>query len=230
QAWEDSRLVYPTELMATHGFTAIEPWPNDRQGRDMSVIRNQTDGTVSLFTYRTREGFVGVYHPHTNSGTVHLADPAELPVHKVWSWGNDRDAATWREALSDDDSRYVELQAGLFRNQETYAFLEPQESVRFTEYWLAGRDLAGIARATRDAVFHAERMSPTRWRLALDVTKEVPDAHLRFETGGSRESIVQSLSPREVWRKEITGASFTFELADRAGTVLLRHTDGEFER
>ena len=60
QAWDDSRLEYPTELMATHGFTSIEPWPIDRQGRDLSVIRNQTDGPVSLFTYGTREPFVGV--------------------------------------------------------------------------------------------------------------------------------------------------------------------------
>jgi tetratricopeptide (TPR) repeat protein len=230
QAWEDSRLVYPTELMATHGFTAIEPWPIDRQGRDISVIRNQTDGPVSLFTYRTREPFVGVYHAQTKSGTVHLADPAELPTHKVWSWGNDRDAATWREALSDDDSRYVELQAGLFRNQETYAFLEPQESVRFTEYWLPVRDLGGITRATRDGVFHAEQISPTRWRLALDVTRELPDAQLRFGAGGSRESVVQSLSPREMWRKEITGSPLTFELADREGHVLLRQADGAFDR
>src|SRR5437016_5084486 len=66
QVWDDSRLVYPTELMGTHGFTRIEPWPIDQQGRDLSVIRNQTDGPVSLFTYRTREPFVGVYHPRTN--------------------------------------------------------------------------------------------------------------------------------------------------------------------
>jgi len=230
QAWEDSQLVYPTELMATHGFTSVEPWPIDRQGRDMSIIRNQADGPVSLFTHMTREPFVGVYHPRTKSGTVHLADPAELPTHKVWSWGNDRDAATWREALSDDDSRYVELQAGLFRNQETYAFLEPQESVRFTENWLPVRDLGGITRATRDAVFHAERVAPNRWRLALDVTRDVPDAQLRLDVGGSRESIVHSLSPREVWRKDITGSSYTFELADRAGAILLRHKDGEFDR
>jgi hypothetical protein len=117
QVWDDSRLVHPTELMGTHGFTRIEPWPIDQQGRDMSVIRNQTDGPVSLFTYRTREPFVGVYHARTNSGTVHVASPAELPVHKVWSWGADRDAAMWRTALSDDDSAYVELQAGLYSDR-----------------------------------------------------------------------------------------------------------------
>ena len=63
RVWDDSHLVYPTELMATHGFTAVEPWPIDRQGRDLSVIRNEVDGPVSLFTYQTREPFVGVYHP-----------------------------------------------------------------------------------------------------------------------------------------------------------------------
>ena len=63
QVWDDSHLVYPTELMATHGFTAVEPWPIDRKGRDLSIIRNEVDGPVSLFTYQTREPFVGVYHP-----------------------------------------------------------------------------------------------------------------------------------------------------------------------
>ena len=230
QAWEDSRLVYPTELMGTHGFTSIEPWPIDRQGRDISVIRNQTDGPVSLFTYGTREGFVGVYHPRTSSGTVHLADPSELPVHKVWSWGNDRDAATWREALSDDNSGYVELQAGLFRNQETYAFLEPQESVRFTEYWLPVRDLGGITRATRDAVMHVEKVAPGRLRFALDVTRDLPDARLTLKTGDAADSSVVTLSPREVWRTDVAGSSFSFELADRAGHVLLRQTDDRFDR
>jgi len=41
QVWDDSHLVYPTELMATHGFTAVEPWPIDRQDRDLSVIRDR---------------------------------------------------------------------------------------------------------------------------------------------------------------------------------------------
>ena len=76
RSWDDSQLVYPTELMATHGFTRVEPLA-DRSTRDsdLSVIRNQVDGPVSLFTYDTREAFVGVYHPHTHSGTVHVADP-----------------------------------------------------------------------------------------------------------------------------------------------------------
>src|SRR3954447_8371882 len=245
QVWDDSHLVYPTELMATHGFTRVERWPMDEKGQDLSVIRNQADGPVSLFTYHTREGFVGVYHPHTRSGTVHVANPLELPTHKVWSWGHDRDAADWRTALSDDDSAYVELQAGLFRNQETYAFLEPQETVRFAEYWLPVRDLGGITRANVDAILHLERTTPTRVRIALDVTRDVPDARVVIHRGtsspepsysladaGSLFDQKVSLSPRETWRWEgDAGASAVqFDVSDANGQPIISHTENHFDR
>jgi tetratricopeptide (TPR) repeat protein len=233
QAWDDSRLVYPTETMATHGFTSIEPWPVDRQGKDISVIRNQTDGPVSLFTFGTREGFVGVYHPRTSSGTVHVANPAELPVHKVWSWGNDRDAISWRTALSDDDSAYVELQAGLFRNQETYAFLDPQESVQFTEFWLPVRDLGGITRATADAVLHMDRPTPTQVRVALDVTRDLPGARITTGPAGTSSQTVADLSPRDTYRlvrDNVSAAPWSIEVTDAAGNVVLRHTEHAFDR
>ncbi len=233
QAWGDSRLVYPTQVMATHGFTSIESWPIDRQGRDLSVIGNQTAGPVSLFTHLTREGFVGVYHPRTGSGTVHAADPAELPTHKVWSWGNDRDAAAWRTALSDDDSAYVELQAGLFRNQETYAFLEPQESVRFTESWLPVRDLGGITRANTDAVLHMERTAPTRVRLAIDVTRDLPAARVIVRAGNTAPLDTSvSLSARSVWRADaidVTAAPVTVQITDAGGRIVLAHTENTFD-
>lgn len=234
EAWEDSRLAYPTEMMATHGFTRVEPWPVDRSGRDLSVIRNQTSGPVSLFTHGTREGFVGVYHPHTGSGTVHVADPSELPTHKFWSWGYDRDAADWRTALSDDDSAYVELQSGLFRNQETYAFLEPQESVHFSEYWLPVRDLGGITRANADAVLYMDRPAPSRVRVALDVTREVPDARLTLRQGSAIAMQTRAtLTPRGVWRHEVDvpqGSVITFEVADSAGRTVVTHTENVFDR
>ncbi len=232
EVWDDSRLVYPTQVMATHGFTRLEPWPIDRSGRDLSVIRNQA-GPVSLFTYGTREAFVGVYHPRTSSGTVHVADPAELPAHKVWSWGHDRDAEAWSDALSDDHSAYVELQSGLFRNQETYAFLEPQETVRFSEYWLPVRDLGGITRANADAILYMQRDSAGRMRLALDPARELPDAHIAVrQDGKALLNTTASLSPREVWRTELaapTPEAVTIELSDAGGAAVLQHTERQYD-
>jgi predicted Zn-dependent protease len=233
QVWDDSHLVYPTELMATHGFTRIEKWPVDEHGRDLSVIRNQEEGPVSLFTYRTNEPFVGVYQPHTQSGTVHVASPSELPTHKVWSWGHDRDAAEWRTALSDDDSAYIELQAGLFRNQETYAFLEPQDSVSFSEYWLPVRDLGGITRANVDAVIHMQRTAAAHARIALDVTRDLPDAHIAVHGATSTFDRQVSLSPRDTWRWEgdIAGASpLRIDVTDAHGQPVISHTENHFDR
>ena len=233
RAWDDSRLVYPTELMATHGFTRVVPWPVDEKGHDLSVIGNQVDGPVSLFTHGTREPFVGVYHPRVSFGTVHLADPAEMPTHKVWSWGADAEAHRWRQALSDDNSAYVELQAGLFRNQETYGFLEPQETIRFSERWLPVRDIGGITRANGEAVLHATRPAPSRLRIGLNVTR--PPRALRFSVAQGDRVVADALleaSARLAWSREISGlaADEPWRIVVSDGDrVLLEHTEGKFD-
>src|SRR5438445_9110961 len=104
---------------------------------------------------------MGVYHPRTRAGVVHYSSPTDSPTKKFWSWGSDSDGLDWRKALSDDESAYVEVQSGLFRNQETYAFLEPQESIRFTEYWMPVREIGGITRANPEATLHLSRTPAT---------------------------------------------------------------------
>ena len=94
----------------------------EADGTDLSVVKNQTKGPVSLFVHGSREPFMGVWHPHTNTGTAHYADYAQLPAKKIWSWGTDPDGLDWRKTLSDNNSAYVEVQAGLFRNQRPMPF------------------------------------------------------------------------------------------------------------
>jgi len=118
-AWDDSRIAYPMRFAATHGFTEIHPWPVDQDGVDYSLVRNHTKGPVSMVSYGNRENFMGVWNPHTTTGTVHFAEYDEVPAKKIWSWGVDPDGLDWRKALSDDNSGYLEVQAGLIRNQET---------------------------------------------------------------------------------------------------------------
>src|SRR4051794_18999988 len=177
---DDSRLIYPGRFMASHGFTRIDPWPVDAKGRDLSVISNQTGGPVSMFTYGSREPFMGVYHPRTDTGVAHVASTADLPTDKVWSWGVDADGLSWRDALSDNRSAYIELQAGLFRNQETYAFLQPQESIHFTEHWVPVRGIGGFTRATTDAVLRVGRTPGRALDIGLNVTRALPATRLRI--------------------------------------------------
>jgi hypothetical protein len=227
QVEDDSRLIYPTHLMATHGFTAVVPWAIDQTGRDLSLIRNQTDGPVSLFTYGTREPFIGVWHPSTRFGTVHVSSTSELPTSKVWSWGFDEAAHRWRQSLSDDNSAYIELQAGLFRNQETYGMLEPQEQVRFSEYWIPARDIGGITRATPDAVLYVSARERVL-SLELNVTQALSNAHVRVRQGGQvLYDKVVTLAPRLTWRTQVNAPGslegWTIELLRADGTVILSH-------
>src|SRR5262244_2215559 len=167
---------------AAHGFVEVQRWPVDAQGKDLSIIKNQTDGPVSVFVHASRETFMGLWHPHSNAGTAHFSEYSELPAKKIWSWGVDADGLDWRKALSDNESAYAEIQGGLFRNQETYAFLEPRRKISFTEYWMPVRGTGGISRANLAGVVHLER-SGDHLRCALDVNHKIPAATIRILDG-----------------------------------------------
>src|SRR5437660_10686252 len=233
QVWDDSQIQYPMRYAAAHGFAEVQNWPVDSQGKDLSVVHNQTDGPVSLFVHGSRENFMAVWHPRTNSGTAHFADYVELPAKKIWSWGVDADGLDWRKTLSDNNSAYVELQAGLFRNQETYAFLEPRQFIAFTEYWMPVRDTGGISRANLAGVVHLERKAGIL-ALAFNANRRLPDGTIQISDGeNSLLSEKGDLVPERVWKKEIqipnAGKKYTFELKNSEGALLLRQTEGEYD-
>ena len=233
QVWDDSRIEYPMQFAASHGFTEVRRWPIAPDGSDSSVIKDQQSGPVSFFVHGSREPFMGIWNPKTQTGIVHYAEYSELPAKKIWSWGADAEGLGWRKALSDNDSAYVEVQAGLFRNQETYAFLDPGQTIRFSEYWMPVRGTGGISRANRVGVvsFHANGSDVSA---ALNVNEQIPGAQLRLLLDGqvlSNETV--DLSPEKMWSHSVTvkdsAAKVTFELRDNKGNILLSHTDGKYD-
>ncbi len=235
EVWDDSRLIYPMDFTASHGFTEVDTWPVDGKGVDLSRPGNHIDGPVSLFSHASREGFMGVWHPRTNAGVAHYASPAELPAKKVWSWGADADGLDWRKALSDNDSAEAEIQAGLFRNQETYAFLEPQETIRFTEHWLPVRAIGGFSRVTPEAVLLVERTGPAHaLAVGLNVTEKVTAGRLRILDGD--HVVVDDpldLDPSSALKKAYpalsAGGPYSVEVVAGDGRILIRHTEGIYD-
>jgi hypothetical protein len=63
QVWDDSRIIYPMEFTAAHGFADIDTWPVNEAGVDQSVVGNHKFGPVSRFSYGSREPYMAVYHP-----------------------------------------------------------------------------------------------------------------------------------------------------------------------
>src|SRR5215469_5156609 len=233
EVWDDSHIEYPMRFAASHGFTEVEPWPVDANGRDLSIIRNQTQGPVSLFVHASREPFMGVWNPHSHSGTVHFANYDQLPAKKTWSWGADADGLDWRKALSDNDSAYVEVQAGLFRNQETYAFLEPRQSIHFSEYWMPVREIGGISRANLSGILSLARHG-NALVAGFNANRDFPKATVSIMNGSSRLfSNKVDFTPERAWTHELPGVDsqtkYTVEIRDAAGMSLIRHTEDEYD-
>ena len=184
---DDSRIYYPMRFTASHWFRDVDTWPVNGAGVDLSVVGNHLYGPVSLFAHGSRETYMGVYHPPSRSGVVHYSSPLDAPTKKIWSWGGDADGLDWRRALSDDQSAYVEIQAGLFRNQETYAFLEPEETIRFSEYWMPVRGIGGISRATPEGVLNLARGAATDGKadltVGVNVSRALAGGRLRVRDG-----------------------------------------------
>jgi tetratricopeptide (TPR) repeat protein len=234
---DDSRIIYPMKYTASHGFRDVDTWPVDRTGTDLSVVGNHRSGPVSRFAHGSREPFMAVYHPRLEAGLVHYSAPTDLPAKKIWSWSADADGLDWRRSLSDDSSAYVEIQAGLFRDQETYAWLQPQERIRFSEYWLPIRQLGGLVRATPDAALNLWRETAgdsTTVNVALNVTRGFPNASV--ELRGARGAVSSgriSLSPATTYRSRGRIAAhegpLTFTLRDRNGALVLTHTEGVYD-
>jgi tetratricopeptide (TPR) repeat protein len=239
QVWDDSHLYYPQQYSVFHGYTDLDTWPVDRNGVDLSIVGNHKFGAVSRFSFASNEPYMGIYHPKTNAGLVHYSSRDDLPAKKVFSWGSDPEGLAWREALSDNHSAYVEIQSGLFRNQETYGFLNPQQAIHFTELWLPVLQIGGITYANPDAVLSLTRsQSPkpdtTALDVAFNVTRDFPNAKLQVLDGSKVvASETLSLSPRATFHKQLTdlppSSTYTVALIDANGKTILTHTEGKYD-
>lgn len=232
QIWDDSHIEYPMRFVASHGFTEVQPWPVDSSGKDLSIIHNQTDGPVSVFVHGSREPFMGVWNPHSNSGTVHFADYDALPGKKVWSWGVDADGLDWRKALSDNNSAYAEVQGGLFRNQETYAFLEPRQTIHFSEYWMPVRGIGAITRANLNGVL-ALRREGNDLLIGFNANHPVRSAAIVVSAGGKPVWAGHAdLTPQANYSQRVPvgdATECTVEIRDGSGAVLLNQTEGRYD-
>jgi tetratricopeptide (TPR) repeat protein len=236
RAFDDTRILYPMKYTASHGFADVDTWPVDSRGTDNSVLKNHVHGPVSRFAHGSREGFMGVWHPRTNAGVAHYAAPEELPAKKIWSWGVNADAMDWRRQLSDDSSAYVEIQAGLFRDQETYGFLQPQDSVSFTEYWMPLRDLGGLTRMNPNAAMFMERVplstDSVEVRVALQVSRRLDTAKIGFGVRDRYRIVDTLLTPDSVVHLAVRlGADAApVRLTVKLGAwVVVDHTEGVFD-
>ena len=176
-------------------------------------------------------GFPGAYSQQNGSGTAHYADSRVEPGKKIFTWGWGAHGMGMSRQYTDNGSQYVELQAGLSQDQETFTFLEPHQAVHFTEYWMPVRGIGGISRVNPDAVVYLERSGQTL-NVALQVYRTFPGSKLRIVQGG--QAVLQetvNLDPAKNLSRQIparAGLKYTVEVRDGAGALILSHTEDSY--
>jgi tetratricopeptide (TPR) repeat protein len=233
EVWNDSKIWYPMQFT-----TEVDTWPVDSKGKDLSVIGNHTDGAVSRFAYGTHESFMGIYNPHTDAGVVHYADHRDLQGMKIWTWGVNWAGLEWRKTLSDNNSAYAEMQSGLFKDQDTYGFLEPSQAIHFFEFWMPVRGIGAISRANLHGVVSMVRTPQPDGTVTLAVGFNANDATpgAKIEVLDGEKSVYEetaSLDPATTWTHRLANLppdrKYTFVLKNDRGESLLTHTEDTYD-
>ena len=231
-AYEDTRFTLPCHLTSGHGQADVEPWPVS-QGIDFSLLANHKLNGLARFAIACKEPFMGVYSAREATGTAHYADPSAVPGKKLWSWGAGQFGLEASKTYTDDGSQYVELQAGVFRDQETFGFLNPGELKRFTEYWMPIHAIGGISRVTPSAAVFMTRAG-SQVQVNFQVYRPLPNATI--EVAYSDHTVLAeklTLDPAKVEKRTIPnakpGVTYRFELRDQHGEVLLAHTENFYD-
>src|SRR5205807_10240965 len=133
------------------------------------------------------------------------------------------DRLDWRKALSENASAYAEVQAGLFRNQETYALLQPRQTINFSEYWMPVREMGGITRANLSGVLAVRRQASSLVigfnanHPLTGATVSVVDGNTQIWNGSA------DLVPEHAWSHEVplpnSDRKYTVIVRDRTGAV-----------
>jgi tetratricopeptide (TPR) repeat protein len=235
---DSTTFIMPAALSATHDFTEVDTWPVNSAGVNVSVVGNHKAQTA-VFAHGSQEPFLAIYQPKSRSGTIHYADVADVSGKKIWSWGHDpNNGNAWvRKYLSDNGTTFAEIQGGLFKDQETFEFLEPQQIRSFTEYWMPARNLGGVSRANLSAAVNLQRSKEKDGKIDLtfevQVYRPTPSAVLRILNGDSvLQTEIVDLDPAVNVSRALSGLPasdrFRLEIADRSGKILLAHSEGSY--
>ena len=205
--WDDPgiRYIFPAKLVISDGGKEVSTWPVSSSGVDMGVVQNARK-EVAWFAYQSHEPFLAIYKPKFRTGVAHYADPSVVTGKKLWIMGSEN-IDLYRTRLSDGGNVYVEMQAGLFQDQETFEFLGPEQSRAFTEYWIPFRDLSGLSRATPDVALFLAR-TPAGIAIELGAIRKISGAKIRVLA--AEKPVAEwtaDLDPKQAWKESAAAPS-----------------------
>ncbi len=139
----DTEFVHPPHRVMVHDDRVVElDWP----GNGLNWDRNYRQMTALFFQPGSAPQF-GAFHHDLGFGMMHLADPAQLPGKKVWTYGHGRHR-TWGQATTEGGLSYCEIEGGPLFDQSEKPLFPAGTERRYTEYWMPVHTRDAFDRAT----------------------------------------------------------------------------------
>jgi hypothetical protein len=127
----ETEFVYPEGPALRHDRRLSDiTWPQDGSNWERNITQ------MTGFFWKPGSGNTfGVYHHDAGSGLLHIADPAQVPGKKLWTYGFGDDRS-WAQASTDGLTGYSEIQSGPLEDQNQKPPFPRGGEVRFEEYWM----------------------------------------------------------------------------------------------
>jgi hypothetical protein len=105
-------------------------WPGAGLNRD----RNARQMTALFWQPGSAPQF-GAFHHDLGCGLMHLADPAQLPGKKVWTYGHGKHRH-WSQGTTDGGPAYCEIESRPLLDQSEKPQFPNNSERRYTEFWI----------------------------------------------------------------------------------------------
>ncbi len=127
----ETEFVHPPHRVLVHDDRVVDvDWP----GEGLNWDRNAKQMTALFWKPGSQPAF-GAFHHDLGFGLMHVADPAQLPGKKVWTYGHGQHRS-WGLGSTDGQSSYCEIEGGPLIDQGEKP-LFPRGTERFSEeYWI----------------------------------------------------------------------------------------------
>lgn len=227
RAADDLKYIFPGRRHIGHDYNIpLEPWPVDREGRDLSWYRNNAfGGPKSYFTVGTHEDFFGGWYADTDFGFGHWALYSDMPGKKIWIWDHSRSGEIWVDLLTDGHGQYTEPQSGRLLNQSDHEFFMPLVADRWREIWFPYRGIGPMVKASPIAVLSAE-IRDDGLHVGLFALQAINEDLVVTSEGRTLHRERIRLRTSEAWTKTLPGPveeSFSIVLGDKVAYSGDRH-------
>jgi len=134
-----TEFVYPPGPVLMHGDRVWSiDWPHAGLEWERNIRR-----MVGFFWSQGQGDRFGVFHHDLGAGLLHVADRAQVPGKKLWSYGMSAHRR-WGILTADDGNSYAEIQSGPLIDQGEKPMFVAGSERTFNEYWIPMHDRAAM--------------------------------------------------------------------------------------